>query len=215
MRFIAINGSPQGGQGNTDVLVRAFLDGASAAGAETGTVYLSERKIANCQGCHSCWSATPGRCVVRDDMAAVLGGMAGAGVIVLASPVYLANVSGMLKGFIDRLTVTGSPHAAAVPRPAPPLFVMASTCGFPGAGQFDVISLWVNRLAAMMGTRVAAEIYAAGGRSLRAPSAEQQPAVDACLSRVQAAGSALARGEELGAQELAALRAGLTSPGPG
>jgi multimeric flavodoxin WrbA len=259
MLFIAINGSPRGGQGNTDVLVQALLKGAAAAGARTVGINLVEHRIEHCRGCHSCWSATPGRCVIQDDMAAVLGRIAGrpaehdgtgcapegAGLIALASPVHLANVSGTLKDFIDRLTVLASPHGtpcegapsrqpaehpegarrtagatgapaaeAAGPRPAPARFVMASTCGYPGTGQFDVISLWIRRFAAMMGTAVAAEVYSSQGKALRAPTAEQRSGVEAYLSVVEAAGAALARGESLAEPELAALRAGFGAPAP-
>jgi hypothetical protein len=221
MRIIAINGSPRGREGNTDVLVQAFLAGASDAGADSETVYLSEKRIGHCRGCHSCWFTTPGRCVIDDDMLGVLGCVAGAGLIVLASPVFLANVSGTLKDFVDRLTVTGNPHAAppqaragaasASAPPAPPRFVMVSSCGYPGTGQFDVVSLWIHRLAAMMGTRVALEIFTPQGKALRAPTDDQRPRVDGFLTAATAAGRELARGGALSEPERLRLRAGIAS----
>ena len=47
----------------TDRPLRAPLRG----GADSCLVDLSSRKIAACTGCFSCWTRTPGRCVIRDD----------------------------------------------------------------------------------------------------------------------------------------------------
>ena len=47
----------------TDRPLRAPLSG----GADSCLVDLSSRKIAACTGCFSCWTRTPGRCVIRDD----------------------------------------------------------------------------------------------------------------------------------------------------
>lgn len=43
MRILAVNGSPRGAQGNTEVLLQAFLKGAVASGAEADTVYLKDK----------------------------------------------------------------------------------------------------------------------------------------------------------------------------
>jgi FMN-dependent NADH-azoreductase len=221
MRIMAINGSPRGKGGNTDVLVQSFLDGAVNAGADTETVYLSEKRIEHCKGCHSCWTATPGQCVIKDDMSSILRQMGVPAFIVLASPVYLANVTGTLKDFIDRLTVTGNPHTArditrdgqssSDGRPTPPQFILASSCGFPGNGQFDVVSLWIQRLATMMGTRVAAEILTSQGKALRMPTEAQATGVKEFLSSVTAAGRALALGKSLSAPDLQRLQTGIAS----
>lgn len=40
MKILAFNGSPRGKQGNTEVLIRLFLEGCRQAGAETETIYL-------------------------------------------------------------------------------------------------------------------------------------------------------------------------------
>ena len=53
MRIIAVNGSPKGSAGNTDILLQAFLAGAREAGAETETVYLKEKEIRHCVDCRN------------------------------------------------------------------------------------------------------------------------------------------------------------------
>lgn len=214
MRIVAVNGSPGGRSSATEAMVKAFLRGAAEAGAETVEILLSEKDIRYCRGCHSCWFETPGRCVIEDDMAGVLSEMAGADVIVLASPVYFNNVSGTLKVFMDRLTVTGNPHAAGgggrdqgeagagVPKPS---LMMISNCGFPHRSQFQVISLWIGRVAMMMGADLAGEIYATQGKLLRGPAQELKPPATAYLRALEDAGREIAAGRKLSGEIKARL----------
>ena len=183
-------------------MVGALLKGAQEAGAETVHIFLAEKEIKYCKGCHSCWTETPGQCVIHDDMAEVLTRVAGADVIVLASPLYLNNVSGTLKVFMDRLTVTGNPHAqkdaqtgnqhSTQRKSAAPKFIMISNCGFPDRSQFEVVSLWIKRVARMMRTDVIAEIYATQGRLLTAPTEELRPAVTSYIQSLERAGAEIA-----------------------
>ncbi|MCX6269988.1 MAG: flavodoxin family protein [Bacteroidetes bacterium] len=187
MKFVAINGSPKGRASNTQIMVNAFLTGASEAGADISTVFLSEKEINSCKGCFSCWYKSPGKCVIRDDMTGVLSLLAGANLIILASPLYFNNISGTLKVFIDRLFVTGSPPPPgdakaeygqkAAAEPVVPKIMMISNCGFPDRSQFQVVSLWMEKVAALLKTSLAAEIYAVRGKLLSDPTDEVRPAV--------------------------------------
>ena len=220
MKIVAINGSPRGRVSNTGVMVGAFLKGAAAAGAETNEIFLCEKSIRYCRGCHSCWSETPGRCVIEDDMASVLSELAGVDMIILASPVFFNNISGTLKVFMDRLTVTGNPHvqtddrgdAAGKTRAlgAAPGLLMISNCGFPDRSQFEVISLWMKRVAAMMGTAVIAEIYATQGRLLCDPPQELKETAAGYLHDLEQAGSEIASGGKLSAETVERLQRDLT-----
>lgn len=196
MKIVAINGSPRGRASNTGVMVDAFLKGAQEAGAETMNVFLAEKNIKYCRGCYSCWTETPGRCVIQDDMAEVLSRVAGADVIVLASPLYFNNISGTLKVFMDRLAVTGNPHSPKS-RSAAPKLVMISNCGFPDRSQFQVVSLWIKRVARLMRTEVIGEIYATQGRFLTAPTEEVRPAVASYLRFLEKAGAEIATSMKL------------------
>ncbi len=152
MKIVVINGSPKGKASNTNVIVSAFLKGAEEAEAQTVNIFLAEKEIKHCRGCFSCWMKTPGKCVIEDDMAEVLSLAAGANIIVLATPLYFDNISGMLKVFMDRLIVTGDPHFQKdasgesrhlTPKGAvPPKLVMISNCGFPERSHFQVVSLF-------------------------------------------------------------------------
>jgi FMN-dependent NADH-azoreductase len=204
MKIVALNGSPGGRSSATAAMLGAFLEGAQGAGAETAAVFLCEKDIGYCRGCHSCWFDTPGRCAIEDDMAGVLHELAGADVIVLASPVYFNNVSGTLKVFMDRLTVTGNPHAGGdegeggpgTGAPKPVLLMMAN-CGFPDRSQFEVISLWINRVAAMMQADLAGEIYATQGKLLCRPAGELSPAAAEYLRALEDAGREITTAGEL------------------
>jgi multimeric flavodoxin WrbA len=181
MKIISLNGSPNGRESSTNIMVEAFLSGAKEAGAETINIFLSEKKIEYCRGCHTCWFKTPGHCIIKDDMAEILALMKRVDVIVLATPLYFVNISGTLKVFIDRLTATGGdPHSNTIDendgvdiqKPAAPKLVMISNCGFRDRSQFEVISLWIKRMALLMQTDVLCELYVTQGRQLRTKDLE-------------------------------------------
>lgn len=110
MKILAVNGSPRGAEGNTEILLQAFLKGAQSRGAEAETVYLKEKEIKHCRGCYSCWGKTPGICVHKDDMTALLEKRRWADTIVFATPLYVYTVSGLMKDFMDRSLPLALPH---------------------------------------------------------------------------------------------------------
>jgi len=179
MKIVVINASPKGKYSNTNVMVQAFLKGAQEAGAETLSIYLSEKEIKHCKGCHICWTKGPGRCVTNDDMLGVLSSMGGANIIAFATPVYFENISGMLKVFMDRMTMIGSPHSQKdieekvqeinSSEMLIPKLMMISNCGFPDRDEFQVVSLWIKRVAQKMHMELIGEIYATQVRFLTSP----------------------------------------------
>lgn len=100
MRIIAINGSHRKGR-NTAMLLQRVLDEAAALGAETELVELSELNIKMCLSCNKCLGKT--ECAITDDDMKALGEkLMDADGIVLGSPVYWANVTTLMKNFMDR-----------------------------------------------------------------------------------------------------------------
>jgi putative NADPH-quinone reductase len=202
MKIAVINGSPKGKAGNTNIVVNAFLKGAQEAGAETTNVFLTEKEIHHCKGCHICWSKGPGQCVTTDDMLSVLSNVGGANIVVFATPVYFENISGMLKVFMDRMTMMGSPHTKEVaknemidanpPHPQSPKLMMISSCGFDDRSEFQVVSHWVNRVALKMRMPLIGEIYTTQGKLLAAPSEEHKSAITKYLQLVETAGKEIA-----------------------
>jgi multimeric flavodoxin WrbA len=96
-QILGICGSAQK-KGNTATLLQAVLD---AAGLESELVFLSDQNIGFCSGCLSCVKHK-GVCVKKDDMQELLQKMLGAQALVLGSPNYYYDVSGLMKNMIDR-----------------------------------------------------------------------------------------------------------------
>jgi multimeric flavodoxin WrbA len=101
IRICALQGSPRGMKSRTRKLVRFVLSGAEEEGADIELIDLPDRKIEACTGCDAC--ALTGRCVFDDDFFSIVQMMRLSDGIVLGSPVYIDNVSGQMKIFVDRL----------------------------------------------------------------------------------------------------------------
>ncbi len=71
-----------------------------AADVHVRFVSLHDYVIGDCIGCEECM--TGGTCGEHDDIAGLLGEMKRTDGIILSSPVYLRQVSGRMKSFIDR-----------------------------------------------------------------------------------------------------------------
>ncbi len=101
MKIAAVVGSPRGMRSRTRRLTGFVLAGAEEAGAEIDLIDLADLQIVPCTACSSC--SLDGTCVFADDFSAAYDRMLDADGLVLASPVYVDNVSGQMKVFIDRL----------------------------------------------------------------------------------------------------------------
>lgn len=101
MKIVGFVGSPRK-EGNTATIVNEVLRGAREAGAETKIFNLNALNIKGCQACYKC--QTPdGRCVQKDDMAQLYDEIFSAEAVVIGSPVYMLQVTGQMKIFVDRL----------------------------------------------------------------------------------------------------------------
>ncbi len=201
MRISIFNGSHRSGPGNTATMIGAFTDGAASAGADVATFPLVEHKILFCRACKQCWFATPGQCPLPDDMPGLQSAFLAADVVVLATPLYVDNVSGLLKTFLDRLITVGDPHwdadanGASVHRrrhPLPTKLVFLANCGYPEPENFDPLRILARRMARNFHCELAGEIYRGGGGLLTRPDATTQPFIDRYLTRVRQAGSEVA-----------------------
>lgn len=102
MNILAINGSPHGGLGNTDLILQPLLKGMESAGAKMETIYLNKLNIKHCIGCFNCWFKTPGKCIHNDDMEPLLEKKRNADLIIYATPLYVFSTTGLMKDFLDR-----------------------------------------------------------------------------------------------------------------
>jgi len=99
MKVIGFVGSPRKG-GNTDILVKQILTGAHASGAETVITYLNDMDFKDCQGCGYCKGND--YCRFKDDMQPVYDDLKMADRIVIGSPLYFGQMTGLTKCFLDR-----------------------------------------------------------------------------------------------------------------
>ena len=138
----------------TAFMVNHFIDGAKEAGADVEYFKLKDYNIKDCTGCYSCWSKSPGECIFdnkkgEDDMSMFRKKYREADLVVFASPLYIFNVSGILKTFMDRLLPVLQPymllnekgdimHPDRFPENGEQGFVVFSAAGFPDvAHNFD------------------------------------------------------------------------------
>jgi multimeric flavodoxin WrbA len=134
MKVLAINGSPHMDNGNTAMILDPFLEGMKEVGADVDLYYTRNLKIGPCNGDMSCWFKNPGKCGQVDDMQMLLPKLKDADVIVWASPVYYAGITGPLKNLMDRqlpLHILGESSGRRQK------VVLVSSCGFWDTSMFD------------------------------------------------------------------------------
>ncbi len=99
MKILIINGSPRT-KGVTATVLHMMEEELVSRGADVEFVNLSEIKMAHCLGCCGCYKN--GHCCIDDDAEVLSVRIADADGIVLGSPTYASNVSGLMKDCIDR-----------------------------------------------------------------------------------------------------------------
>ena len=206
MKITIFNGSPRAEAGNTHVMVEAFMKGARKGGAEVENVFLAKKEINPCRGCFSCWLKTPGECEIKDDMAELLKKFAGSDIVVFATPLYVDNVTGIMKNFMDRLIPGGDPHfekdeggeCAHIMRSEKRVkLVVISNCGFPEQSHFQVLELLFKRVARNMRTEVIGEIYRGGGAILKDAPLILKPVISKYKKLLQKAGKEIVENQRL------------------
>lgn len=165
---LAFNSSPRKEKGLTALVLERFMAGAASAGAETETVYLAEKKIADCLGCLQCWFKTPGVCRHKDDVPELHAKMLRADVLVYATPLYICTMNAIMKRFLDRIMPLAEPyqhyedgvcsHPRKDQRENEQRTVLVSTCGFPGLRNFDPLVFTFQRIAEVGGGNLHASI---------------------------------------------------------
>ena len=195
-------------------MVEAFLAGARDAGAETENVFLAKKKIAPCVACYACWMKTPGKCSQRDDMDELLEKAIASDVVVFATPVYVDNVTGIMKNFMDRLIAIGDPHwerdengecRHLMRNPKPAKIAVISNCGFPQQSHFQVLRLYYRRVARNIHAELIAEIYRDGGALLSTSTKELLPLVARYKKLVERAGREMVESSRLSVETIAKL----------
>ena len=98
-KIVVINGSPHK-QGCTAALLAKISKGINKRGGEVKSFFLSRMTIQNCQGCYFCQRQCC--CVLKDDMQELYEHIHFSQGVVLATPVYMWQMTAQLKLIIDR-----------------------------------------------------------------------------------------------------------------
>ena len=141
--IVVLDGGPRNAKlSKTTLMVDSFIEGAKHAGANVETFKLKNYEINHCTGCYTCWTKTPGECIFKDDMTMLRKKYREADLVVFASPLYIFNVTGIMKDFMDRLLPIMKPymlldekgyimHPDRFPEKGEQGFVVFSASGFP------------------------------------------------------------------------------------
>lgn len=106
MRFFAINGSPRP-KCNTAQLLDESLKGIKSVipDAETERVDLYRIPFNGCKSCFACkriGGRHYGKCVYNDDFKPILDQIVMSDGVILGSPIYFSDVTGVMRCFIER-----------------------------------------------------------------------------------------------------------------
>jgi multimeric flavodoxin WrbA len=99
MRVTAVIGSPRK-KGNSAAIVGMLLEALKPAAAPK-VFELNGMSYRGCQACMACKTGSE-TCVVKDDLTGVLDEINVSDVVIVASPVYIGEVTAQAKGLIDR-----------------------------------------------------------------------------------------------------------------
>ena len=81
--------------GNTELLVQAFVDGAKKNNS-VEVISVADYKVNPCIGCNTCFDREGHKCFQKDDMTKVYEKLKVADVLVIASPIYFYGVNGQV-----------------------------------------------------------------------------------------------------------------------
>jgi multimeric flavodoxin WrbA len=107
IHIVGISGSPVRG-GNTEALLQeALLITQDDPEIQKSFFHLSEREISGCHHCNWCIKHQTAEkyCTISDGMDLIYPALLRADVIILATPVHIGRMSGLICNMIDRLRV--------------------------------------------------------------------------------------------------------------
>ncbi len=105
MKALFVNGGPRK-QWSTFKMLESAMKGAESAGAETEMIHLYDVHFNGCMSCLACKmknAKTNGVCAIKDNLRSVLEKAHDADVIVIGSPIYFSDVTGVTRAFMERL----------------------------------------------------------------------------------------------------------------
>ncbi len=111
---LAILGSPHTG-GTTAAMLESAVRRAEKVGYTVTKINLYEKKLSFCTGCRACMDTQI--CIQNDDIQEIAALIKECRLVILAAPVYWANVPAPVKNLFDRLLGTAMEETHAFPKP--------------------------------------------------------------------------------------------------
>jgi len=204
MKVIAVNSSPKMDKGNTAVILTPFLEGMQQAGAEVEVLYTRKLNVKPCEGCFNCWVKTPGVCIHKDDMPAILPKIHGADIWVLATPLYVDGMTGPMKNMLDRIIPGALPffeqrdgHNRHPGRSGTKggKIVLVSNCGFWELDNFDALVTHIEAISRNTGRVFAGALLRPHAGGLKTMSARGHILDDVLLAAKQSGQQLIRDGE--------------------
>lgn len=177
-RVLIINGSPNGEEGNTEIVIKPFVEGIESTGGIVTRLYTKDLRINPCCGTCYCWK-NRGNCCRKDDMQKVHEALNNADILVLASPVYVGGLTGPLKNLLDRFLVRASPYIVnknghnshnanrAINSNSIKKIMLVSNCGFHELDNFDAILTHARLIAELFHCEFAGALLRPHGPAMR------------------------------------------------
>lgn len=98
--ILILTGSPRNG-GNSDLMAKAFREGAEAAGHKVTVFEAGRKDIGGCKACNTCFS-TGFACSFDDGFRELEPLLVQANVLVFATPLYYFSFSAQIKAALDK-----------------------------------------------------------------------------------------------------------------
>ena len=112
--IVILNGHPTGNDKDYQKYVAELAATLGEKGLAVTIYHLCEREIKYCTGCWSCWWATPGRCILNDEMEDIYREIMAADQVLYISPMVAGYVSAMTKKVMDRMVPLIHPYIEVV-----------------------------------------------------------------------------------------------------
>lgn len=180
MNAVLINGGARA-KGNTNRVLERVAASLDRQGVETTRFDLARADIRMCRGCRLCFDKGEAFCPLADDVPKIFDALKGCDLIVVAGPIYVEDVSGLLKNWIDRMAFNC--HRPALYRQR--AFIVLQS----GSGATNHATTTVSRALLTWGARVVGTqrlVLGANAASAEFPE-KYAKALDARLAKAVAA----------------------------
>ncbi len=106
MKIVSVLGSPRS-HGNThkilSLIESSIKDRNASDDISIQRIHLCDKTIKMCKGCRACFDLGEDKCPLKDDVLDIKDSIQDADIIIFSSPIFVDDISGLMKNFIDRL----------------------------------------------------------------------------------------------------------------